>query len=434
MVGNVVIYDLPNGSAPSSSQSPILFLQQFNRCVIAANVIVNLFQDNQGAALKLEFDNTQAPTSDVISGNVIRMLSDGTTAAIGISDCDRTLIANNLCSIDSNASGGSGILVNAAVANLSDLGMKGNMVLATGSALGAALSFNVQSGGPPPSIIANAAAYGNYVSGPMTNGLRINKGGAAAIAFPAGGFHNEGVGFTGQFFSTTGQMTQDGNASGFAAQSAFFAVAGVANGNVTAAQGSFAMNPLGGAGAVMSYKETAGADTNTGWIGVGGDDVAMGALSVGAAMTALFFAPGGMALTSAATTEIQWTAPRAGRIRNLRGKCVAGVGGGNNTYTVRKNGVDQTLTFTIANTATSGSDTTHSFVVAAGDLISIKVTKSLAPGTPQTFAQLIVELISGLICIRCERAFTTTVQLPKLFAVRHAMCSASSRKDLSTCT
>ena len=391
MIGNVVIYDLPGGTPPSSSQSPILFEQQFNRCVIAANVIVNLFQNNQAAALKLQYDNGEAPASNVIVGNVIRMLSDGTTAGIGLSDCDRMVIADNLVSISSSGVGGGGILINAAVVDLSNLGVKGNLMLATGAALTAAITFNVQSGGPPPAILANATAYGNYMSGPMTDGVRINKGGAVVIAFPAAGAHNMGVGFSGQFFSTTGQMAQDGNASGFAAQSAFFDVAGVANGNVTAAQGSFAMNPLGAAGAVMSYKEAAGADTNTGWIGVGGDDVPMGALSVGAATTALYVAPGGMALATATATEIQWTATRPGRVRNLRGKFVAGVGGGNNTFTVRKNGVDQTLAFTVANTATSGSDTTHSFAVVAGDLISIKITKDAPPGTPQTFAQLVVE-------------------------------------------
>jgi hypothetical protein len=394
MVGNVVIYNLPDGTPPSSSQSPILFLQQFERGVIAANVIVNLFQANQGAALKLEFDNGDSPDDNVVTGNVIRMLCNGATSAFGMSDTDHTEISNNLCSIDSNATGGAGIFINAAVTNLSDAHMIGNMVLATGSDLAAALDFNVQSASaPPPSFVANAAAYGNYVSGPMTNALRINKGGATQIAFPASGIHNFGVGFSGQFFSTTGQMAQDGNSAGFGAQSAFYAVAGLPNGIATGAQGSFALNIVGGDGTVMSYKEGGGANTNTGWIGVGGDDVPMGALSVGAATTALFFAPGGMGLVIASAVEIQWTVPRPGRIRNLRGKFVAGVGGGNNTFTVRKNGADQTLSFTILNTATAGSDTTHSFAVVAGDLISISIIKDAAPGTPQTFAQLVVEFI-----------------------------------------
>ena len=48
------------------------------------------------------------------------------------------------------------------------------------------------------------------------------------------------------------------------------------------------------------------------------------------------------------------------------------------TLTMRKNGVDQTVTLTIAASAAAGvfSDTTHSFTVAAGDLIDVKVVNA----------------------------------------------------------
>lgn len=46
------------------------------------------------------------------------------------------------------------------------------------------------------------------------------------------------------------------------------------------------------------------------------------------------------------------------------------------TYTVRKNGVDQTVTATISGAAVSANDVTHNFAVAAGDSISVKLVTS----------------------------------------------------------
>jgi hypothetical protein len=75
---------------------------------------------------------------------------------------------------------------------------------------------------------------------------------------------------------------------------------------------------------------------------------------------------------------------RAGTIRAIRVKCIAGVGAANVTYTLRKNGVSQALTAVVSNIVTTGSGT-GAIAVAAGDLISVQVTKSLAVATAQTF-------------------------------------------------
>lgn len=68
-------------------------------------------------------------------------------------------------------------------------------------------------------------------------------------------------------------------------------------------------------------------------------------------------------------------APRAGTVKNLRAVSTNGnISVADMIMTMRKNGVDQTVVATITNGASSGSDTTNSFAVAIGDLLSIKIT------------------------------------------------------------
>jgi hypothetical protein len=63
---------------------------------------------------------------------------------------------------------------------------------------------------------------------------------------------------------------------------------------------------------------------------------------------------------------------------------------------VRKNGVDTPLTVAVANDAvapTNATDTTHSFTVKAGDLISISIVKVAGVLAGQTDLIATVELI-----------------------------------------
>ena len=149
---------------------------------------------------------------------------------------------------------------------------------------------------------------------------------------------------------------------------------GSPEGVVTATIGSYYSRTDGGQGSSWYYKETGVG--STGWIALGGDPEVFGAGDLGTAATALYMAPGFIAAVSA--TEIQFTVTRPGTIRNLYVQvATAGTDAGLVTFTVRKNGADQTLTCGLDNTATgAASDTTHSFTVVAGDLISIKVTKA----------------------------------------------------------
>jgi len=75
--------------------------------------------------------------------------------------------------------------------------------------------------------------------------------------------------------------------------------------------------------------------------------------------------------------DVALVIPAAGTISNLRASLGTANGAAGETakkidLTVRKNAQDTTIVCSIAADATTGSDTTHSVAVAAGDLITIK--------------------------------------------------------------
>ena len=83
---------------------------------------------------------------------------------------------------------------------------------------------------------------------------------------------------------------------------------------------------------------------------------------------------------NATETNRQQMCAVAGTMKNLYVQCNAAPGSGKSWgVTVVKNGTDTALTATIANTATTSSDTSNTVTVAAGDRLSIKISPS---GTP----------------------------------------------------
>lgn len=102
-----------------------------------------------------------------------------------------------------------------------------------------------------------------------------------------------------------------------------------------------------------------------------------GSSSVTASTTSRYLAPGGSD-TTAHTTVWEFRAPRGGTAKNLRIRHNTPSGNGNLiTYTLLVNGAASTLTATLASTATDGNDLTHTVTIAAGDFLSIQVTKAL---------------------------------------------------------
>jgi len=105
--------------------------------------------------------------------------------------------------------------------------------------------------------------------------------------------------------------------------------------------------------------------------------VAFGDYTVGTTTTTRYLGAGILDAGDSHVTELFYEAVYAGTVRNLRvSHTDVGVGGATITYTVRKNSSDQTLLVAITAATAGGSDTSNSFTVAAGDKISIKVTKS----------------------------------------------------------
>ena len=99
-----------------------------------------------------------------------------------------------------------------------------------------------------------------------------------------------------------------------------------------------------------------------------------------------FVAIGGGALASTTEANVQVGAPSAATVSALFVNLSAAPGAGNSiAFTWRDGASSKALTCTIANTATSCSDTTHSFTVAQGDLVDIQlVTTGTVLVTPVT--------------------------------------------------
>lgn len=76
--------------------------------------------------------------------------------------------------------------------------------------------------------------------------------------------------------------------------------------------------------------------------------------------------------------EAQMIVPKAGTVKNLYVHGTENGLDGNLVITVRKNGVDTALTITLGATVTTGSDTSNSFSVVAGDLLSIEFDATAA--------------------------------------------------------
>ena len=100
--------------------------------------------------------------------------------------------------------------------------------------------------------------------------------------------------------------------------------------------------------------------------------------SVGSDPSARFLDPGYGNNSTAPTVGISIIVPRGGTLRNLFVRHHAATSSANTvTYTVQVNGVDTALVATLAaNVVATASNTVDTIVVAQGDRITVKVTKS----------------------------------------------------------
>lgn len=167
---------------------------------------------------------------------------------------------------------------------------------------------------------------------------------------------------------------------------------GTPEGTVASRIGSLFSRRNGGQDTAFYYKETG--SSTTGWIAAAGGIMMFGTGDAGTAATALFMAPAFSSATAGAT-ELQLAVPRPGTVRNLEVFAQgAGTDAATVTFTVRKNGVNQTLVASGSNTATGTfNDLVNSFTVAIGDLISLQITKSGIVTAGQTNVTATMELI-----------------------------------------
>lgn len=105
-----------------------------------------------------------------------------------------------------------------------------------------------------------------------------------------------------------------------------------------------------------------------------------------------FFPPGGGGLPSGTEANVQGASPAA-TISSFYVQLSANIGVGNTiALTFRKAGADQTVTCTISGAASACNDTTHTFTVTAGDLLSIK---GVTTGTVVIAPEIIIMFSTG---------------------------------------
>lgn len=87
--------------------------------------------------------------------------------------------------------------------------------------------------------------------------------------------------------------------------------------------------------------------------------------------------PGGGGIPSSTEADSQVKAPNATTISNFQVTVSVAPGAGNSyAFTWRKAGADQTTTCTIADTATTCTDTSNTFTAAQGDLLDVKIVSA----------------------------------------------------------
>lgn len=112
--------------------------------------------------------------------------------------------------------------------------------------------------------------------------------------------------------------------------------------------------------------------------------ILFGNSDIGGAAGTHFLNPGGFSPTTATTTTLEFPIPRSGSLKSLRIH-VGTPGTGLATslvYTLLVNGVATALSVTMLTTDMDGSDLVNIVAVAAGDLISLRVTKAAPSISP----------------------------------------------------
>lgn len=379
IVGNIATV---NQTVVSSSAAPIDLTQRVQDVTCVGNVCVNQVATNNRIGIRIASVATLSAPADhlVVADNVVTALGSN-LQGISVSDTTETVVSGNLVQVDTSvATVSTGISWVAVDEDIDHLVCTGNLIIGLSNQMKAGFNFSCSGHN-----LSNAHAIHNFVNRSFTI-IQYARTAAEQFLGWRGGIGNNGVSIANVPLSasTNDGVTGDGNPAP-GAQIAIVQTAAGPENNVIAPVGSLCTNTLGSQATTLFYKETGAGVTGgkTGWRQDGADELQMGTQSTGTATAARFLAPG-LDLAAAGTVEIKFAMPRPGTLRNLRIQCVAGTGGGNVTYTLRKNGVNTSVTATMANTSAAATGT-GSVTVAVGDLISLQITKASAPTTGQSF-------------------------------------------------
>ncbi len=372
-------------SGAFASADPVLrIFGNVSYMTATANMIARDSGADAGPCVTVE-TATDMPTLWRLGNNILANDKAG-GGFIQVVDCTKFSIGGNIC-VSADATGTVyGIDVQAVAVNITDaLIGPGNQFTALASTFDACVR-----------LLANGADIVN-VSVVGNQGDNTDYGLWAEIGGGGGTFSGQLMYGTNNFDASTGDINEVGvaitpriglNAGVFGAN--MYRGAGSPEAVVTARIGSLYLRTDGSQATTVYVKESG--TGNTGWVGIGGQVIIFGVSDTGTASAARFMAPGWITVIS--TTEVQVAATRPGTIRNLRVRVgAAGTDAQTVTYTVRKNGVDTALTTTISNDASgNATDTTHSFTVVAGDLLSLGVTKAAGVTAGQTNVTAAMEL------------------------------------------
>ena len=358
----------------------LYFTSRFENVTIDSNVIVSLDDANARFAIDV-VASVSSGFRALITNNLCKVVFTQPAGGAGfnLESFVECAAVGNLIYFDNNQAGkGFGIEYRSSNAEVDQVNAIGNLIIVPNAAIGSAAQFHAG-----PNTFHNSLASYNFIDN-ATVAVGWDRGAAEVFA----NWRLAGCNvITSPTTATISPPPTNVGATvaGMAGPGPQFTQAAVVpNTAVTAPAGSVELNSLGAAATCLWYKETGSGVSggNTGWIQDGGSDFQFGTQDVTNATAARFLAPG-MAQATASVVEIQVPLPRPGTVRNLRLTATAGVGTGSNTYTLRRNGSDTSVTVTVANNAASGVGGGLA-VCAAGDLLSMRVTKSVAPATDQT--------------------------------------------------
>jgi hypothetical protein len=381
--GNIIVLDV----AQTAGDATYFGQGGCTQFVLAGNVLIS--KNNTGDRMMIEIGNDVSanPSQCVVADN-IGTAFNGIEAGIGISSFNQVTVEGNIIEYTPTlVSVGNPIQLRAT-------GLVGDAWVVDGN-----LAIGLTTA---PKTGINIATGGNFDIRNVVVTNNVTRLGGSGILFEtsAGKLFLDGrscrnnnclavTTATVLLPTTNVGVTIDGTAGALGHQICAVGVAAGPNTLVTAPVGSLNCNQSGGDSTTIWYKESGAG--NTGWLAVGASLIEFGAKALTTATAARFIAPGSELLVET-TTEYRIIIPRDGRIRNPRVTQVAGTGGGNNSFSLRRNSVNQTTPVVVANTATSGSSAA-SFAVAKGDFLSVTITKSVAPGTVPTNVVISMELI-----------------------------------------